>query len=104
MLTDETEARLGQVRPFEDGVEDVLSFAVQLIHLIQNKKSRRKGRHSQPPLLFSHPPSRVMSVILSRSLKKNLNCRGVIHALFYFAKSRRSSRFLNSLHHQMKID
>lgn len=37
-LTDEAEARLGQVRPLKDGVEDVLSFTVQLVHLVQNKK------------------------------------------------------------------
>ena len=37
-LTDEAEARLGQVRPFKDGVEDVLSFTVQLVHLVQNKQ------------------------------------------------------------------
>lgn len=38
VLTDETEARLGQVRPLKDGVEDVLSFTVQLVHLIQNQQ------------------------------------------------------------------
>lgn len=37
-LTDQTEARLGQVRPLKDGVEDVLSFAVQLVHLIQDEE------------------------------------------------------------------
>lgn len=36
--TDETESRLGQVRPLEDGVEDVLSFTVQLVHLVQNQQ------------------------------------------------------------------
>lgn len=38
LLTDETEAGLGQVRPFKDGVEDVLSFTVQLVHLVQNEE------------------------------------------------------------------
>lgn len=37
-LTDETEAGLWQVRPLEDGVEDVLSFTVQLVHLVQNQE------------------------------------------------------------------
>lgn len=37
-FTDETEAGLGQERPFKDGVEDVLSFAVQLVHLVQNQE------------------------------------------------------------------
>lgn len=37
-LTDETEARLWQVWPFKNGVEDILGFTVQLVHLIQDKK------------------------------------------------------------------
>lgn len=48
-LTDETEARLGQVRPFEDSVEDILSLTVQLVHLIQNEEP--EDRRSQS-LLF----------------------------------------------------
>lgn len=36
--TDETETGPRQIRPFKDGVEDVLSFAVQLVHLIQNQE------------------------------------------------------------------
>lgn len=50
-LTDETEARLWQVRPFKDGVEDVLSFTVQLIHLVQNKKPE-EDRQTQLLLIF----------------------------------------------------
>lgn len=40
-LTDEAEAGPGQVGPLEDGVEDVLSLAVQLVHLIQNQQPGR---------------------------------------------------------------
>lgn len=50
-LTDETEARLWQVRPFKDGVEDVLSFTVQLVHLVQNKKPE-EDRQTQLLLIF----------------------------------------------------
>lgn len=41
-LTDEAEARPGQVGPLEDCVEDVLSLAVQLVHLVQNQQPGRK--------------------------------------------------------------
>lgn len=49
-LTDETEARLGQVRPLEDGVEDVLSFTVQLVQLIQDQEPEdgRRQRINDP--------------------------------------------------------
>lgn len=40
-LTDEAEAGPGQVGPLEDGVEDVLSLAVQLVHLVQNQQPGR---------------------------------------------------------------
>lgn len=40
-LTNKTQPRLRKIRPFKDGIEDVLGFAVQLIHLIQNQQTAR---------------------------------------------------------------
>lgn len=34
----EAEAGVWEVRPFKDGVEDILGFAVKLVHFIQDKK------------------------------------------------------------------
>lgn len=39
--TDEAEAGPGQVGPLEDGVEDFLGLAVQLVHLVQNQQPGR---------------------------------------------------------------
>lgn len=49
-LTNKRQTRLGQVRPLKDGVEDVLSFTVQLIHLIQNQKPEEEPKQKSETL------------------------------------------------------
>lgn len=41
-LTDEVEAGIGQEGQLEEGVEDMLGFAVQLVHLVQNQQPGQK--------------------------------------------------------------
>ena len=43
-LTNESELRVRERRPFEEGVEDLLVAAVQLIHLIQYHQSEMTNR------------------------------------------------------------
>ncbi len=38
-LTNETNTRVGQVRPLKDRVENLLRLAVQLIHLVENQQA-----------------------------------------------------------------
>lgn len=44
----EAEAGVWEVRPFKDGVEDILGFAVKLVHLIQDKKPGGRKTEPQP--------------------------------------------------------
>lgn len=43
------ETRVAQVRPFKDGVEDILGFAVKLVHFIQDKKPGERKPETQSP-------------------------------------------------------
>lgn len=48
----EAEARVWQIRPFKDGVEDILGLAVKLVHFVQDKKpvERKPEPQSSPQL------------------------------------------------------
>lgn len=59
--TNETEARLGQVRPFKDGVEDVLRSAVQLVQLIQNEKPETQTHVTRPSTLKYDENNKIKS-------------------------------------------
>lgn len=52
-LTDETETRLWQVWPFKNGVEDILSFTVQLVHLIQDEEPAEERQAEFLLLLYT---------------------------------------------------
>lgn len=52
----EAETGVGQVRPFKDGVEDILGFTVKLVQFIQDKKTgeRKPESQSSPQLQPGH--------------------------------------------------